>query len=70
VDEPDKAKLKAPAVKDIPSVTEDTILEDLFSIVTANPYPIPVVSESGRLIGIVKTDDIFETISPGGDQDA
>jgi glycine betaine/proline transport system ATP-binding protein len=70
VDDPEKAKLKAPVVKEIPSVTEDTVLEDLFSIVSANPYPVPVVSGSGRLLGVVKTDDIFETISPaGGDND-
>ena len=71
VENPDKAKLKAPAVKEIPSVSEDTVLEDLFSIVSANPYPVPVVSDTGRLLGVVKTDDIFETISPdGGDSDA
>ncbi len=70
VEDPEKAKLKPPVVKEVPSVGEDTVLEDLFSIVTANPYPIPVVSESGRLLGIVKTDDIFEAISPnGGDGD-
>lgn len=62
----DKAKLGKPVVREIPSVTEDTVLEELFSIVTANKYPVPVVSESGRLLGVVKTDDIFETISPDG----
>ncbi len=69
VDDPDKAKLKAPAVKEVPSVSEDTVLEDLFSIVSANPYPVPVVSESGKLLGVVKTDDIFETISPEGGEE-
>ncbi len=57
-------------VREVPAVREDTILEELFSVVTANPYPVPVVSDSGRLLGVVKTDDIFETISPaGGDED-
>lgn len=65
----EKAKLAPPVVREVPSVTEDTVLEELFSIVTANQYPVPVVSESGRLLGVVKTDDIFETISPDGGND-
>ena len=51
-------------IKKVTSVTENTILEDLFSIVTENPYPIPVVDDGGRLKGIVTTDQIFESISP------
>jgi len=66
----ERARLQAPAVREIQSVTEDTVLEDLFSIVTTTRYPVPVVSDTGRLLGVVKTDDIFETISPdGGDGD-
>lgn len=64
------ARLIPEVVREVPAVREDTILEELFSVVTANPYPVPVVSDSGRLLGVVKTDDIFETISPaGGDED-
>jgi glycine betaine/proline transport system ATP-binding protein len=63
-------KISDAMLKQVTSVTEDTILEDLFGIVVANKYPVPVVSETGRLLGIVKTDDIFETISPEkGDDD-
>lgn len=51
-------------IKEVTSVTEDTILEDMFSIVTENPYPIPVVDTTNRLKGIVTTDQIFESISP------
>ena len=51
-------------IRKVPSVGEDTILEDMFSIVTENPYPIPVVDESGRFKGRVTTDQIFESISP------
>ena len=51
-------------VKKVSSVTEDTILEDLFHIVSENPYPIPVVDENGRFKGKVTTDQIFESISP------
>ena len=64
-------KIESIVINKVPSVSEDTILEDLFSIVTANKYPVPVVDDKGKLLGVVKTDDIFETISPdGGDNDA
>ncbi len=48
----------------VSSVTEETILEDMFSIVSENPYPIPVVDDNGKFRGIVTTDQIFESISP------
>ncbi|WP_199563416.1 MULTISPECIES: glycine betaine/L-proline ABC transporter ATP-binding protein [unclassified Oceanispirochaeta] len=51
-------------IRKVPTVTEDTILEDLFSIVNENPYPIPVVDENGRFKGKVTTDQIFESITP------
>ena len=58
-------------IRKVTSVTEDTVLEDLFSIVTENPYPIPVVDGDDRLKGIVTTDQIFESISPlEGEDDA
>jgi glycine betaine/proline transport system ATP-binding protein len=62
------AKLAAPIVREIPTVSEDTVLEDLFSKVSANPYPVPVVDGKGKLLGVVRTDDIFETISPPSDE--
>lgn len=52
------------SLKKVSTVTEDTILEDLFSIVSENPYPIPVVDENGKFKGKVTTDQIFESISP------
>jgi glycine betaine/proline transport system ATP-binding protein len=72
------AKLGKEVVREIPTVSEDTVLEDLFHIVSANPYPVPVVNDNGKLLGVVRTDDIFETISPtefeetavGGEQNA
>lgn len=51
-------------IRKVTSVTEDTILEDLFHIVAENPYPIPVVDDKGRFQGLVTTDRIFEHISP------
>jgi len=59
------------SIKKVSSVTPDTVLEDLFSIVSENPYPIPVVDEKNRLLGVVTTDSIFEHIAPyeGDDND-
>lgn len=59
-----KDKIPATAIRKVPTVTEDTILEEIFTIISDNPYPVPVVSETGKLKGIVKTDTIFENISP------
>ncbi len=59
-----KSGIPTSIIRKVPSVTEDTILEDLFSIVSENPYPIPVVDEKGRFKGKVTTDQIFESISP------
>jgi glycine betaine/proline transport system ATP-binding protein len=58
------ARLGKPLVREVSSVLPDAVLEDLFSIITENPYPVPVVNEQGKLLGIVQTDDIFETITP------
>lgn len=65
------AKIPAEAIREVPTVNEDTYIEEMFSIVTKNPYPIPVTDEKGKLLGIVKTDAIFETISvdDGGSND-
>ncbi len=65
------ARIPAEAIREVPTVNEDTYIEEMFSIVTKNPYPIPVTDEKGKLLGIVKTDAIFETISTddGGNDD-
>ena len=52
------------SIQTVTTTTEDTILEDLFSIVSENPYPIPVLNEKGRFAGMVTTDQIFDSISP------
>lgn len=48
----------------VTTVTESTILEDLFAIVSENPYPIPVLDEKGKFSGVVTTDQIFDSITP------
>ncbi len=57
-------------IRKVPVVTTHTILEDMFSIVSDNPYPVPVVDEEGRFCGRVTSGQIFESISPvEGDSD-
>ena len=58
-----KSGIPESIIRKVPAVTEDTVLEDLFPIVSENPYPIPVVDEKGRFKGRVTTDQIFESIS-------
>jgi glycine betaine/proline transport system ATP-binding protein len=52
------------ALRQVTSVSPDTILEDIFSIIIKNPYPVPVVDENNKLLGVVTSDQIFESISP------
>jgi glycine betaine/proline transport system ATP-binding protein len=56
-------------IRKVPSVIENTILEDMFSIVNENPYSIPVVDEKGCFKGKVTTDQIFESITPYNEGD-
>lgn len=51
-------------LRKVTSVKPDTILEDMFSIVKQNPYPVPVVDDNNKLLGVVTSDQIFESISP------
>jgi glycine betaine/proline transport system ATP-binding protein len=51
------------AIRKVTAVSPDTILEELFPIVSENPSPIPVVDENNRFLGVVTTDQIFESIS-------
>jgi len=54
------------AIKKVKSVKEDTLIEDLFPIVIENRWPIPVVDENNKFVGMVTTDQIFESLSPLG----
>ncbi|MEA1910241.1 MAG: CBS domain-containing protein, partial [Spirochaetota bacterium] len=65
IDKPEKVeKIPDSALRKVPSVGPDTVLEDMFSIVTQNPYPIPVVDDNNKLLGVVTSDHIFESIAP------
>jgi glycine betaine/proline transport system ATP-binding protein len=59
-----KGGIPLSVIRSVSSVTEETILEEMFSIVNENPYPIPVVDEQGRFKGKVTSDLIFESITP------
>ncbi len=54
------------SIKQVTTVTEDALIEDMFPIVSENPWPIPVVDEKNRFKGIVTTDQIFESLTPAG----
>lgn len=54
------------SIKKVTSVTEDTLLEEMFPIVSQNPWPIPVVDDKNKFKGMVTTDQIFESLSPLG----
>lgn len=54
------------SIKKVTTVTEDTLIEDMFCIVSENPWPIPVVNENNKFKGMVTTDQIFESLSPLG----
>jgi len=49
----EKKKLKDVLTKDIPTVSPDTLLADLFEPMADASAPLSVVDESGRLLGIV-----------------
>ncbi|MGD8114589.1 MAG: CBS domain-containing protein [Sphaerochaetaceae bacterium] len=51
------------SIEVVDTVTEDVLIEDLFSIAPKNPYPIPVVDEKNKLLGRITNDHIFESIS-------
>ncbi len=67
LEEENKSKtIPISSIKKVTSVNEDTLLEDMFSIVSENPWPIPVVDENNKFKGMVTTDQIFESLSPLG----
>ncbi len=70
LNKPEKVeKIPESALRRVPSVGPDTILEDMFSIVTENQYPVPVVDADNKFLGVVTTDQIFESITPMGGED-
>ncbi|MBP1156725.1 MULTISPECIES: glycine betaine/L-proline ABC transporter ATP-binding protein [unclassified Paenibacillus] len=40
-------------IREVPTVTGDTLLNDLFELVSVSRVPVAVTSESGRLLGVI-----------------
>jgi glycine betaine/proline transport system ATP-binding protein len=54
----------------IEPVSPDTILEDLFGQVSSQSYPLPVINEQGRLLGVVRPRAILNALhNSEGDTD-
>jgi glycine betaine/proline transport system ATP-binding protein len=47
---------------DMPSCTSDTLLEDLFCLAIATQYPIPVLDDTGKLVGEIDNDIILSNM--------
>lgn len=55
-------------VKDIPTVTEDTLLRDMIPQASETAVPIPVLREDGRFAGIVSRAALLSALSNEGDE--
>ncbi|GAB1777268.1 glycine betaine/L-proline ABC transporter ATP-binding protein [Priestia megaterium] len=49
--------------KDIPTVTTDTLLENLYDKMVISRFPLPVVDENHRLRGIIKKERVIEALA-------
>ncbi|TDL80077.1 quaternary amine ABC transporter ATP-binding protein [Peribacillus frigoritolerans] len=50
-------------VKDIPFVTMDTVLDDLYEKMASSKYPLPVVDENMRIKGIIKREKVIQALA-------
>ena len=48
---------------DIPTVTTDTLLENLYDKMVISRFPLPVVDENHRLRGIIKKERVIEALA-------
>ncbi len=53
--------------EEIPTCSPDTSLEELFPLAAKSNYPIPVLNENNRLLGVVRYRAIFDGLSTGED---
>ncbi|UCZ53590.1 glycine betaine/L-proline ABC transporter ATP-binding protein [Bacillus shivajii] len=60
-------KIEDILIKDLPTVSPDTVLEDLFEKMTSSSLPLPVVDEENRLKGIIIRGSIIGALA--GDDD-
>ncbi|MFW5783029.1 MAG: hypothetical protein ACOCY8_00785, partial [Spirochaetota bacterium] len=43
-------------------VRPEVLIEDLFGLVSAESYPLPVTDEAGRLLGVIRPRAILEVL--------
>lgn len=46
-------------------VAPDVLIEDLFGLVSAESYPLPVTDEAGKLLGVIRPRAILEALDSG-----
>lgn len=46
-------------------VSPDVLIEDLFGLVSAESYPLPVTDEDGKLLGVIRPRRILEALDTG-----
>jgi glycine betaine/proline transport system ATP-binding protein len=49
--------------KEIPYVTVDTVLDDLYEKMASSKYPLPVVDENMRIKGIIKREKVIQALA-------
>lgn len=59
-----RARFETLADQSVPTATPSTAVEDLFPLAAASPYPIPILDEQGRLLGIVRNRAIIDSLTP------
>ena len=43
-------------------VSPDVLIEDLFGLVSAESYPLPVIDDQGRLLGVIRPRAVLEAL--------
>jgi glycine betaine/proline transport system ATP-binding protein len=49
-------------------VGPDVLIEDLYGLVSAESYPLPVTDEDGRLLGVIRPRAILEALDTGDEE--
>ncbi len=50
-------------ITDIPSVTLNTVLDEMYTKMVTTSFPLPVVDENNRLRGIIKRESVIEALA-------
>lgn len=54
--------IKEYLVTDLPTCNPEAVIEDLFPLATSSPYPIPVLDNDCRLLGIIRNETILDSM--------